>query len=70
MRNKLVVVALLILTLGVADLRAQQTSRRYSVGDVSNNEITDTVDFDLNAPILTEGDGRLYYIHTTVIVYF
>ncbi len=64
MRNKLVVVALLILTLGVADLRAQQTSRRYSVGDVSNNEITDTVDFDLNAPILTEGDGRLYYIRS------
>lgn len=62
MKSKIVVVVLLILTLGIADLYAQQTSRRYAVGDVSNNEITDTVDFDLNAPILTEGDGRLYYI--------
>ena len=32
------------------------------MGDVSNNEITDTVDFDLATPILSEGDGKLYYI--------
>ena len=28
----------------------------------SNNEITDTIDFDRSAPILKEGDGKLYYI--------
>ncbi|MBO7312920.1 MAG: BamA/TamA family outer membrane protein [Alistipes sp.] len=52
----------MILSLGVAEAYAQQTARRYAVGDVSNNEITDSVDFDRNAPILTEGDGKLYYI--------
>jgi outer membrane protein insertion porin family len=52
----------MILSLSVAEIHAQQTARRYAVGDVSNNEITDSVDFDRNAPILTEGDGKLYYI--------
>ncbi|MBR4843818.1 MAG: BamA/TamA family outer membrane protein [Alistipes sp.] len=52
----------MIFSLGVADIYAQQPARRYAVGDVSNNEITDSVDFDRNAPILTEGDGKLYYI--------
>ncbi|MBO5890327.1 MAG: BamA/TamA family outer membrane protein [Alistipes sp.] len=52
----------MIFSLGVAEVYAQQTARRYAVGDVSNNEITDSVDFDRSAPILTEGDGKLYYI--------
>ena len=62
MRSKILIIALMILSLGVAEIYAQQTARRYAVGDVSNNEITDSVDFDRNAPILTEGDGKLYYI--------
>ena len=62
MRSKILIIALMILSLGVAEIHAQQTARRYAVGDVSNNEITDSVDFDRNAPILTEGDGKLYYI--------
>lgn len=62
MRSKILIIALMILSLGVAEVYAQQTARRYAVGDVSNNEITDSVDFDRNAPILTEGDGKLYYI--------
>ncbi|MBO7235126.1 MAG: outer membrane protein assembly factor BamA, partial [Alistipes sp.] len=52
----------MIFSLGIAEVYAQQTARRYAVGDVSNNEITDSVDFDRSAPILTEGDGKLYYI--------
>ncbi len=51
-----------MLLLGVLDAGAQTRSTRYTIGDASNNEITDSVDFDLNAPILTEGDGTLYYI--------
>ena len=62
MRSKILIIALMIFSLGVAEIYAQQTARRYAVGDVSNNEITDSVDFDRNAPILTEGDGKLYYI--------
>ena len=41
---------------------AQQRSARYTLGDISNNEIADSIDFDLNAPVLTEGDGKLYHI--------
>ena len=41
---------------------AQQHTTRYTVGDISNNEIADSIGFDLNAPVLTEGDGKLYYI--------
>ena len=62
MRSKILIIALMIFSLGVAEVYAQQTARRYAVGDVSNNEITDSVDFDRSAPILTEGDGKLYYI--------
>ena len=62
MRSKILIIALMLLSLGIAEVYAQQTARRYAVGDVSNNEITDSVDFDRSAPILTEGDGKLYYI--------
>ena len=41
---------------------AQEAAQRYNIGDAANNEIVDTVDFDLTQPVLTEGDGRLYYI--------
>ena len=41
---------------------AQQHTARYTLGDISNTKIADSVDFDLDAPILTEGDGKLYYI--------
>ena len=50
------------LLLGVLSAEAQVASTRYEIGDISNNEITDSVDFDIKAPILTEGDGKLYYI--------
>ena len=53
------VASLLLSTLGV---EAQQRSSRYMLGDDSNNKISDSVDFDLNAPILTEDDGTLYHI--------
>ena len=41
---------------------AQQRTGRYTLGDNTYNEISDSTDFDLNAPILSEGDGTLYYI--------
>ena len=41
---------------------AQEPSTRYSIGDDSNNAIVDSVDFDRSVPVLTEGDGKLYYI--------
>lgn len=62
MRFRSILITLVVLVATVATLQAQQRSTRYTIGDASNIEVTDTVDFDLNAPILTEGDGRLYYI--------
>ena len=62
MKSKILILLVVVFTFGVADLSAQQTSRGYAVGDVANNEISDTVDFDRKAPILKEGDGKLYYI--------
>ena len=50
----------LLSTTSVAE--AQQRTARYTLGDISNNQIADSIDFDLDAPILTEGDGKLYYI--------
>ena len=41
---------------------AQQYTTRYALGDISNNEIADSVGFDLDTPVLTEGDGKLYHI--------
>ena len=52
------VVALLSTTL-VAE--AQQYTAHYAFGD-SPNKIADSVNFDINAPVLTEGDGKLYHI--------
>ena len=60
--TKIVLVAIMTLLLGVLSAEAQVASTRYEIGDTSNNEITDSVDFDIKAPILTEGDGKLYYI--------
>ena len=62
MKSKILIFLFLVLTFGAVELSAQQTSRGYAVGDDANNEIVDTVDFDRNAPILTESDGKLYYI--------
>ena len=62
MKSKILIFLFLVLTFGAVKLSAQQTSRGYAVGDDANNEIVDTVDFDRNAPILTESDGKLYYI--------
>ena len=43
-------------------VEAQEQSTRYSIGDDSNNRVSDTIDFDRSLPMLTEGDGKLYYI--------
>ena len=51
-----------MLLLAAVDVRAQVASSRYTIGDDANNEIVDTVDFDLSAPVVTEDDGKLYYI--------
>ncbi|MBR6545237.1 MAG: outer membrane protein assembly factor BamA [Alistipes sp.] len=53
-----------MLLLAAVDVRAQVASSRYTIGDDANNEIVDTVDFDLSAPVVTEDDGKLYYIRT------
>ena len=62
MRFSRFIITLVVLVATAASLHAQQRTTRYTIGDASNIEIADTVDFDLDAPILTEGDGRLYYI--------
>ena len=45
-----------------SELSAQVAASRYTIGEDANNEISDSVDFDRSAPILTESDGKLYYI--------
>ncbi len=55
-------IAIAMLFLSLLDVEAQEAAKRYKVGDVANNEIVDTVDFDISLPVLTEGDGKLYYI--------
>ena len=57
---KILFVALVAIVASVNISWAQST--RYTIGDDSNNEFVDTVDFDRNAPILTESDNKLYYI--------
>ena len=59
---KIAIIAVVALLSTTFVAEAQQYSARYTLGDVSNNEIADSVDFDLNAPMLTEGDGKLYHI--------
>ena len=54
--------AIVALVMSAVELSAQVAASRYTIGDDSNNKFADTIDFDLNAPILTEGDGKLYYI--------
>ena len=62
--TKILLFAIAMLLLAAVDVRAQVASSRYTIGDDANNEIVDTVDFDLNAPVVTEDDGKLYYIRT------
>ena len=62
--TKILLFAIAMLLLAAVDVRAQVASSRYTIGDDANNEIVDTVDFDLSAPVVTEGDGKLYYIRT------
>ena len=56
---KIVILAIVAFVSATHVAEAQQ---RYTIGEESNNEFADSVDFDLNAPVLTEGDGKLYYI--------
>ena len=60
--TKILLLIIAAMVVAASDLSAQVASSRYTIGQVSNNEITDTIDFDRSAPILTEGDGKLYYI--------
>jgi outer membrane protein insertion porin family len=60
--TKIFFVTIAILLLSVLNVKAQEATSRYTIGDATNNDIADTVDFDLSTPILTEGDGKLYYI--------
>lgn len=60
--TKIVIMAIVALVMSAVELSAQVAASRYTIGDDSNNKFADTIDFDLNAPILTEGDGKLYYI--------
>ena len=60
--TKILLFAIAMLLLAAVDVRAQVASSRYTIGDDANNEIVDTVDFDLSAPVATEDDGKLYYI--------
>ena len=62
--TKILLFAIAMLLLAAVDVRAQVASSRYTIGDDANNEIVDTVDFDLSAPVVTEDDGKLYYIRT------
>ena len=59
---KIFVIAIVAVLSTTFVAEAQQRSTQYTLGDISNNEISDSVDFDLNAPVLTEGDGKLYHI--------
>ena len=60
--TKILLLLIAAMVVAASDLRAQVASSRYTIGDVANNEIVDSVDFDRSAPILTESDGKLYYI--------
>ena len=60
--TKILIVAIVALLCSVLEAEAQVASTRYTVGDDANNEIVDTVDFDLSLPVMTESDGKLYYI--------
>ena len=59
---KIVLVAVVALLSTAFVAEAQHYSTHYTLGDASNNKIADSVGFDINAPVLTEGDGKLYHI--------
>ena len=60
--TKILLLVIVTMFVAASTLQAQVASMRYTIGEDTNNEISDSVDFDRNAPILTEGDGKLYYI--------
>ena len=63
MRNiRILLFAVMALLAFAPSVEAQELSTRYSIGDDSNNRVSDTIDFDRSLPMLTEGDGKLYYI--------
>ena len=59
---KIITAILALVIVAVTSAEAQQRTTRYTLGDSANIGFSDTVDFDLKAPVLTEGDGKLYYI--------
>ena len=59
---KIITAILVLVIVAVTSAEAQQRTTRYTLGDSANIGFSDTVDFDLKAPVLTEGNGKLYYI--------
>ena len=59
---KIFIIAAIALFSTTLVAEAQERTERFTLGDTSRNEFSDSVDFDINAPILTEGDGTLYHI--------
>ena len=60
--SKIVAAVVVAMLMGIVASVAQQGESRYTLGDDSNNTFTDTLDFDIHAPILEKSDGKLYYI--------
>ena len=45
-----------------ADSTSQISDRSYAISEVSGNIQPDSVEFDADAPMMTQSDGKLYYI--------
>ena len=50
---RLLKIALIAIVALVSATTIAEAQQRYTLGDSSNNEIADSVDFDLNAPVFT-----------------
>lgn len=52
----------MVLCCGIQSASAQQSSMRYTMGNEFTTELVDSVDFDINAPMLDDTTPKLYYI--------
>ena len=52
----------MVLCCGIQSASAQQSSMRYTMGNEFATELVDSVDFDINAPMLDDTTPKLYYI--------
>ena len=63
MRNiRILLITLMTLFAVMPSAEAQQRTTRYNIGEDANNRFSDTIDFDRSLPVMTEGDGKQYYI--------